>query len=459
MSASNMSSQGTGMVGFNWPTRAGSSPSRTTDSASPVSVSSLAMTSTVSATGVLSSLSPSVAVSATAGSQRTTRVQVTHTTTVTPTVTVGMDASPSVAVSATSGSQRTTHVQVTQTTTVTPTVTVGMDEVSSTASPSVAVSATSVSQRTTHVQVTHTTTVAPTVTVSMDAASSTASIAEFSHGTSVATSQLSSASATTTPMASQHDTRSGSSHVGLAVGVSVAVVASIIFMFLLYKFCKRSSTTKSSDIELGSVRSTRSAPVSHSNDYAVDPVALANAQNWQDDRGLQGYRYESYGAASRRASAFDVSPTALAHAQGWLSFGADQFQETPTYGGDAMSSSPVQFPTHVPPRKPVPAARPVVSTVSAILHLTMYLPRQNAEAQNDQGGRNIGPIPLPVFITLCIFGPSMVAFIFWFLYQNTIKRARNKKLREAQEQARIAEAKLMETHINHFLTNEEPGRR
>ncbi|EDU47975.1 hypothetical protein Ptr902_07417 [Pyrenophora tritici-repentis] len=89
----------------------------------------------------------------------------------------------------------------------------------------------------------------------------------------------------------------------------------------------------------------------------------------------------------------------------------------------------------------------------------MYLPRQNAEPQNAED-RKIGPIPLPLFIAICIFGPSMVSFFCWFIYQNTVKRAQNKKLRAEREQERIAEEKLMETHINHFLTNEVPaGRR
>ncbi|CAA9960494.1 hypothetical protein PTMSG1_03896 [Pyrenophora teres f. maculata] len=89
----------------------------------------------------------------------------------------------------------------------------------------------------------------------------------------------------------------------------------------------------------------------------------------------------------------------------------------------------------------------------------MFLPRQNTEPQN-AGDRKIGPMSLPVFIALCIFGPSMASFIVWFIYQNTVKRARNRKIRAAREQERIAEEKLMETHINHFLTNETPaGRR
>lgn len=88
----------------------------------------------------------------------------------------------------------------------------------------------------------------------------------------------------------------------------------------------------------------------------------------------------------------------------------------------------------------------------------MYLPRQNTDGEHEDV-RKIGPIPLPIFVALCIFGPSLGSFFFWFIYQQTIKRARNKKARAAQEEQRIIEAKLMETHINHFLTNEEPGKK
>ena len=87
----------------------------------------------------------------------------------------------------------------------------------------------------------------------------------------------------------------------------------------------------------------------------------------------------------------------------------------------------------------------------------MYLRRQNDSEAQDTPQSKVGPIPLPLFIALCVFGPSMAAFIVWFIYQNTVKRARNKKARAAQEEARIAEEKLQETHINHFLTNEIPG--
>jgi len=89
----------------------------------------------------------------------------------------------------------------------------------------------------------------------------------------------------------------------------------------------------------------------------------------------------------------------------------------------------------------------------------MYLRRQNDSATQSSPDNKIGPIPLAIFVALCVFGPFMVSFIVWFIYQNTVLRARNKKARAAQEEARIAEEKLQEMHINHFLTNEIPGGR
>lgn len=221
-------------------------------------------------------------------------------------------------------------------------------------------------------QVTHTVTVTPTVIAGMDAASTGTSVAEYDRGTSFETSQPLSASATAddshlpTPAPSQPDTRSGSSEMGKNIGATIAVIGSIIFLFLLYKYCRRSKSN-SSDVELGHVRSThsrerqgtnRSAPISHAD--GVDPVAPANAQNWQDSRGLRAYGYASGTVRpAGEASSFDISPSALAQAQGWdRPFGAGGFQTSRTYGGDGPSS-PVQFPEHLPPRKPAPAARPV----------------------------------------------------------------------------------------------------
>jgi len=318
------------MAGFTWPLHvSGSSPSYTTIPPSSVLVSSLAMTHTVSVTGIPLSISPSAVVSATSGSGTSSA------STVFPT-SAGL-------------------------------------------------------QRTTRVRVTHTVTVIPTVTASMTVAPFGVSMSEYNEETLFSMSQPLATSAPTdnlllsTPVPSQHDTRGSSSSIGATLGATVAVVGGIIFLFLLYKYCKRSKPRSSSDVELGHVSSTRSrqhqglsrsVPISDA--YGVDAVALANAQNWQDGKGLQGYAYEPRGTArpaGKRSSSNCISPSALAQAQGWdRPFGTDGFQVSRTYGGDVGPS--VQLSTHVPLRKPVPAARPVG--------------KQRRDTQ--QTGRNISPI-------------------------------------------------------------------
>ncbi|KAA8611788.1 Hamartin domain-containing protein [Pyrenophora tritici-repentis] len=353
------------------------------------------------------------------------------------------------------------------------------------------------------INVTHTVIVTPTVTVGVKSPPVGASTTEYERGTSFSMSQPLATTAITdnfplsTTAPNQEDTASGSSNLGPMIGGTVAVVGGIMLIFLLYKYCKRSKA-KSSDVELGQLPSTRSrerqgvsrsVPMSHN--YGVNPIAVANAMNWQDSKGVQHEARDTARGAGK-ASTLDIRQSDLAQAQGWdRPFDADGFQVSRTYGGSSTGpSSRVRLPKHVPPRKPVPAAHPVGVAAELTDRATIWLGilvtkrqyfvitilyseqnetrigsgvdwirAQNAEPQNAED-RKIGPIPLPLFIAICIFGPSMVSFFCWFIYQNTVKRAQNKKLRAEREQERIAEEKLMETHINHFLTNEVPaGRR
>ena len=243
----------------------------------------------------------------------------------------------------------------------------------------------------------------------MSVAPSDVSMSEYNEETLFSMSQPLATSATTdnlllsTPAPSQHDTRGSSSSMGAAIGATVAVVGGIIFLFLLYKYCKRSKPN-SSDVELGYVSSTRSrqrqgpgrsVPISEAE--SIDPVALANARSWQDSKGLQGYGYEPRGTARPAGkTSSNIFPSALAQARGWdRPFGADGFQVSRTYGGDVGPSSPVQFPTHVPPRKPVPVARPVG--------------KQRCDTQ--QTGRNISPISPQTEDEARHHGPSDYSYV------------------------------------------------
>ncbi|KAE8854097.1 hypothetical protein PTNB73_01591 [Pyrenophora teres f. teres] len=333
--ASSAMSQSGDMTGFTWPSRAGSSPSHGTPLSSSVLVSLPAMTPTVSVNDVPLS-SPSAAVSATSGS--------------------GTCSSSSTASPTSTGLQRTTHVQVTHTVMVTPTVTAG-------AKP-------------------------PPVGASM---------AEYERGTPFSMSQPLAATADgfslSTAAPNQEDTAGGSLNLGPTIGGTVAVVGVIMLIFLLYKYCTRSkSKSKSSDVELGQIPSTRSrerqgvarsAPMSHA--YCEDPVAVANAMNWQDGEGAQrvGYAARGTGRASGKAATFDICPSALAQAQGWdRPFDADGFQVSRTYGGSTGPSSPVWLPKHIPPRKPVPAARPIGKRRHDTQHISPVSPLTEEEARH-----------------------------------------------------------------------------
>ncbi|KAI2481621.1 hypothetical protein Ptr902_07416 [Pyrenophora tritici-repentis] len=325
-------SQSGGMTGFTWPSRAGSSPSHATPSSSSVLILSPAMTPTASATDApLSSLS--AAVSATSGSN---------------------SSSSSTASPTSTGLQRTTHVQVTHTVIVTPTVTVGVK------SPPVGASTT-----------------------------------EYERGTSFSMSQPLATTAITdnfplsTTAPNQEDTASGSSNLGPMIGGTVAVVGGIMLIFLLYKYCKRSKA-KSSDVELGQLPSTRSrerqgvsrsVPMSHN--YGVNPIAVANAMNWQDSKGVQHEARDTARGAGK-ASTLDIRQSDLAQAQGWdRPFDADGFQVSRTYGGSSTGpSSRVRLPKHVPPRKPVPAAHPVGKQRHDTQHISPVSPLTEEEARH-----------------------------------------------------------------------------
>ncbi|KAF9693150.1 hypothetical protein EKO04_008687 [Ascochyta lentis] len=56
--------------------------------------------------------------------------------------------------------------------------------------------------------------------------------------------------------------------------------------------------------------------------------------------------------------------------------------------------------------------------------------------------RKVGPIPLPWFIPLCIFLPTFLTMLGYFVYLHTVKKLRNKKqMKKQDEEAADSEAK------------------
>lgn len=56
--------------------------------------------------------------------------------------------------------------------------------------------------------------------------------------------------------------------------------------------------------------------------------------------------------------------------------------------------------------------------------------------------RKIGPIPLPLFLPLCIFTPSFRAVLGWFVYSHTVEKYKTEKQHARQDiktQARSAD--------------------
>jgi hypothetical protein len=48
--------------------------------------------------------------------------------------------------------------------------------------------------------------------------------------------------------------------------------------------------------------------------------------------------------------------------------------------------------------------------------------------------RKVGPIPLPVFIPMCIFTPSLLAIMGYFIYLKTVKKYKDKKQLAKQDE-------------------------
>lgn len=48
--------------------------------------------------------------------------------------------------------------------------------------------------------------------------------------------------------------------------------------------------------------------------------------------------------------------------------------------------------------------------------------------------RKVGPIPLPWFIPICIFVPSLLTMLGYFIYLNTAKKYKDKKQMKAQDE-------------------------
>lgn len=48
--------------------------------------------------------------------------------------------------------------------------------------------------------------------------------------------------------------------------------------------------------------------------------------------------------------------------------------------------------------------------------------------------RKVGRIPLPVFIPMCIFTPSLLAILGYFIYLKTVKKYRDKKQLAKQDE-------------------------
>lgn len=48
--------------------------------------------------------------------------------------------------------------------------------------------------------------------------------------------------------------------------------------------------------------------------------------------------------------------------------------------------------------------------------------------------RKVGAIPLPVFIPMCIFTPSLLAILGYFIYLKTVKKYKDKKQLAKQDE-------------------------
>ncbi|KAJ4377005.1 hypothetical protein N0V86_006444 [Didymella sp. IMI 355093] len=67
------------------------------------------------------------------------------------------------------------------------------------------------------------------------------------------------------------------------------------------------------------------------------------------------------------------------------------------------------------------------------------------EAEED---RKVGPIPLPVFIPMCIFTPSLLASLGYFMYLKTVKKYNDKKqLAKQDEEAAMGITKEVELSV------------
>lgn len=60
--------------------------------------------------------------------------------------------------------------------------------------------------------------------------------------------------------------------------------------------------------------------------------------------------------------------------------------------------------------------------------------------------RKVGPIPLPLFIPMCIFTPSLLAIMGYFIYLHTVKKLKDKK-QLAKQDEEIATSTVKEAEV------------